>query len=245
MTLDRPALKRRAKEIISTSKPSVISVGVVYLILSIVITTLSARLMGLNISESEITNYMNYFSNGNYDAALQYIDRMQPPGGAHIIDLLLTIVRSVVEVGFIIFLLNTIRSAQPCFGNLLDGFGFIIKIIFLNFLMALFIALWSFLLIVPGIIAAYRYSQAIYILADDPTKPVMQCLRESKQIMVGHKLELFKLQLSFIGWGLLASLPYFGYAVQVWSLPYISMTYALYYEQLSGRAGYEEPVYTY
>lgn len=245
MTLDRPALKRRAKEIISTSKPSVISVGVVYLILGIVITTLSARLMGLNISQSEFTNYMTYFSEGNYDAALQYIDRMQPPGGAHIIDLLLTIVRSVIEVGFIIFLLNTIRSTQPCFGNLLDGFGFIIKIIFLNFLMALFIALWSFLLIVPGIIAAYRYSQAIYILADDPTKPVMQCLRESKQMMVGHKFELFKLQLSFIGWGLLASLPYIGYAVQVWSLPYISMSYALYYEQLSGRAGYEEPVYTY
>ena len=96
MTLDRPALKRRAKEIISTSKPSVISVGVVYLILSIVITTLSARLMGLNISQSEITNYMTYFSEGNYDAALQYIDRMQPSGGAHAIDLLLTIVRSVV-----------------------------------------------------------------------------------------------------------------------------------------------------
>jgi len=245
MTLDRPALKRRAKEIISTSRPSVISVGVVYLILGIVITSLSARLMGLNISQSEVTNYMTYFSEGNYDAALQYVDRMQPPGGAHLIDLLLTIVRSVVEVGFIIFLLNTIRSAQPCFGNLLDGFGFIVKIIFLNFLMALFIALWSLLLVIPGIIAAYRYSQAIYILADDPTKPVMQCLRESKAMMVGHKFELFKLQLSFFGWSLLASLPYIGYAVQVWTLPYISMTYALYYERLSGRYGYEEPVYSY
>jgi len=97
--------------------------------------------MGMNISESEAMNYLTYFNEGNFDAALQYVERMQPPGGAHAIDLLLTIVRSVVEVGFIIFLLNTIRSTQPCFGNLLDGFGFIVKIIFLNFLTALFILL--------------------------------------------------------------------------------------------------------
>ncbi|MBQ2960327.1 MAG: DUF975 family protein [Oscillospiraceae bacterium] len=245
MTLDRPALKRRAKETIATSKPSVVAVGVVYLMLGIIINMLSARLMGLNISQSEITNYMTYFSEGNYDAALQYIDRMQPSGGAHAIDLLLTIVRSVVEAGFIIFLLNTIRATQPCFGNLLDGFGFFFKIIVLNFLMALFIILWSFLLFVPGIIAALSYSQAIYILVDDPTKSAMQCLRESKALMRGHKWELFKLQFSFFGWALLASLPTVGYAVQVWTIPYTSMTYALYYEKLVGNYGYEEPVYSY
>ena len=233
MLLDRAALKQRAKETIKTSQPSVISVGVVVLILSIIINMLSARLMGLNMSQSELENYMTYFSQGNYDAALQYIDRMQPPGGAHIIDLLLTVIRSVLEVGFIIFLLNTIRSCQPCFGNLLDGFGFFVKIILLNILTAVFITLWSMLLFVPGIIAAYRYSQAIYILADDPTKSPMQCLRESKAMMRGHKMELLKLNLSFFGWYLLASLPTMGYAVQVWTLPYTSMTYALYYEKLA------------
>ena len=245
MTLDRRALKLRAKETIRTSKPSVITVAMVYLILGIIINMLSARLMGLNVSQSEITSYMNYAMEGNYTAALQLIDRMQPPGGAHLIDLLLSIMRSVVQVGFIIFLLNTIRAAEPCFGNLLDGFGFIWKIIVLNLLMMIFIMLWSLLLLVPGIIAAYRYSQALYILADDPTKSPMQCLKESKALMHGHKWELFMLQLSFFGWTLLASLPTFGYAVQVWTLPYISMTYALYYEELIGRFGYDEPIPEY
>lgn len=233
MPLDRIALKTRAKETIKTSQPNVISVGAVMLILSIIINMLSARLMGMNISQGEFSNYMTYFSQGNYEAALQYVDRMQPPGGAHLIDLLLTIVRSVLEAGFIIFLLNTIRSCQPCFGNLLDGFGFFVKIILLNILTAVFITLWSLLLFVPGIIAAYSYSQAIYILVDDPTKSPMQCLRESKAMMRGHKMELFKLNLSFLGWYLLASLPTMGYAVQVWTLPYTSMTYALYYEKLA------------
>ncbi|MBR7127386.1 MAG: DUF975 family protein, partial [Lentisphaeria bacterium] len=84
-----------------------------------------------------------------------------------------------------------------------------------------------------------------YILVDDPTKSAMQCLRESKALMRGHKWELFKLQFSFFGWALLASLPTVGYAVQVWTIPYTSMSYALYYEKLVGNYGYEEPVYSY
>ena len=118
----------------------------------------------------------------------------------------------------------------------------------LNILIAVFTILWSLLFLIPGIIAAYSYSQAIYILVDDPSKSPLQCLRESKAMMRGHKMELFKLQWSFFGWYLLASLPTFGYAVQVWTVPYISMSYALYYEQLAyGSIGrdYEEPVYRY
>ena len=233
MPLDRAALKRRAKEAIRTSRPSILSVGLIVLVLSIIINTLSIRLMGLNISQNEMQSYMNHFTNGNYEAALNLVDRMRPSTAAQLIDLLLTVVNTVLQAGFIIFLLNSIRSTQPCYGNLLDGFGFFGKIILLNLLLSLFIILWSMLLIFPGIIAAYRYSQAMYILADDPSKSPMQCLRESKAMMRGHKMELFRLNLSFLGWYLLASMPTIGYGVQAWSLPYTATTYALYYEQLA------------
>ena len=246
MPLDRAALKRRAKEIIKTSRPSVLTVALVVLVLSIIINTLSARIMGLNISQNEMQAYMNHFMNGNYEGALSLVDKMKPSSAASLIDLLLTVANTVLQAGFIIFLLNTIRSSQPCFGNLLDGFGFFWKIILLNLLIAIFIMLWSLLLIFPGIIAAYRYSQALYILVDDPSKRPMQCLRESKAMMRGHKMELFRLNLSFLGWYLLASLPTIGYGVQAWTLPYTSTTYALYYEQLAyGSLGYEEPAYSY
>lgn len=52
--------------------------------------------------------------------------------------------------------------------------------------------------------------------------------------MKGHKMELFILDLSFIGWTLLASIPYVGYIIQIWTVPYIDLSYALYYEKLSG-----------
>ena len=232
--MDRSLLKRRAREVISSSNPRVILVGLVYLLLCAVVELLSSNVLSVNISESEAMNYLNYFMNGNYDYALKYIDSMRPPASAYAINALLILVMSVVSAGFVLFLLNTIRGRSPSYGNLLDGFGFFFKIILINALAALFIWLWSLLLIVPGVIAYYRYSQAIYILLDDPTKSPLRCLRESKELMRGHKGELFVLDLSFLGWYLLRIVPMLGFASRIWSVPYIATTKALFYERLRG-----------
>lgn len=232
--MDRSLLKRRAREVISSSNPRVILVGLVYLLLCAVVELLSSNVLSVNISESEAMNYLNYFMNGNYDYALKYIDSMKPPASAYAINALLILVMSVVSAGFVLFLLNTIRGRSPSYGNLLDGFGFFFKIILINALAALFIWLWSLLLIVPGVIAYYRYSQAIYILLDDPTKSPLRCLRESKELMRGHKGDLFVLDLSFLGWYLLRIVPMLGFASRIWSVPYIATTKALFYERLRG-----------
>lgn len=234
MPQDRNALKSRAREVIATSNPRVLTVGLVYLVLTVVLSTLGARVMSVNISESEAMNYLNYAMNGNYEYALRYAETMTPPPTAYAINALLMYVAAIVGAGFTIFLLNTLRNRQPCFANLLDGFGFWWKLLILNLLQSLLIGLWSLLLIVPGVMAHYRYAQALYILIDDPTKSPVQCLRESKSMMNGHKMELFKLDLSFLGWYLLEMIPYVGYAVQVWTVPYVGMTKALYYETLLG-----------
>ena len=234
MPQDRNALKSRAREVIATSNPRVLTVGLAYLVLTVVLSTLGARVMSVNISESEAMNYLNYAMNGNYEYALRYAETMTPPPTAYAINALLMYVAAIVGAGFTIFLLNTLRNRQPCFANLLDGFGFWWKLLILDLLQSLLIGLWSLLLIVPGVMAHYRYAQALYILIDDPTKSPVQCLRESKSMMNGHKMELFKLDLSFLGWYLLEMIPYVGYAVQVWTVPYVGMTKALYYETLLG-----------
>ena len=108
------------------------------------------------------------------------------------------------------------------------------RIILLNILTNLFVMLWSLLFVIPGLIAIYRYRMALYLLLDHPEMSVMQCIRQSKQMMKGHKGELFVMDLSFLGWAILATIPVIGYAVQVWTTPYISMSYVLYYEALRG-----------
>lgn len=238
MSLNRPALKRRAVEIMSVSKPRVLLVGLVYLALAAVLEGLGSRVMSVNISESEAMNYLNYAMEGNYDYAMKYLDSMRPPLSAYGINLMLTVVMSVVTAGFLIFLLNTVRENSPGYANLLDGFGSFGRILLLNLLMGVFITLWSMLFVVPGIIAAYRYSQAIYLLLDNPDKSPLQCIRESKAMMKGHKGELFLLDLSFLGWYILGRFPIFGFAVRVWSTPYIATVKTLFYERLLGRNVY-------
>ncbi|MCI6487718.1 MAG: DUF975 family protein [Clostridiales bacterium] len=234
MNIDRPALKGRAKALVTGSKPSPIWVGLVYLLLAIVVSWLSTRIIGISLTAQEFTNYYNAILSGDYDYIYNLLIPRLPSLAACLVNLALQLVMAVVFAGFVLFLMNTIRRTGACFGNLLDGFGMFGRIILLNILTNLFVMLWSLLFVVPGIIAAYRYRMALYLLLDHPEMSVMQCIRESKRMMKGHKGELFVMDLSFLGWAILESIPVFGYAVQVWTTPYISMSYVLYYEALRG-----------
>lgn len=242
MAYNRIDLKNRAKELVTTSDPKPISVGLVYLAISIVIGFLSYKLIGQSFTEDAMSRYFSYIQSGRYEYALAYLESLEPPTSAYVINMVLNMVLSVVSAGFVIFLLNTIRNAKASFGNLFDGFGMFLKIIWLFILEGIFISLWSLLLVIPGIVAAYRYRMAIYLLLDHPELSALDCIRESKQMMAGHKGELFVLDLSFIGWLLLNSIPVVGYLVQIWTIPYRGMSYALYYETLRGADIYSRPI---
>lgn len=105
-------------------------------------------------------------------------------------------------------------------------------------LVSLFTFLWTLLLIVPGIIKALSYSQTYYILADSQANDVEMSAREaiktSQMIMKGHKWEFFCLQLSFLGWMILAGLT-FGIG-WLWLGPYLSTTKACYYDYVASEA---------
>ena len=64
----------------------------------------------------------------------------------------------------------------------------------------IFVTLWSLLLIVPGIIKKYAYSLVPFLLADEKFNDldVMSVLKKSEELMNGHKMYFFVLQLSFI-----------------------------------------------
>ena len=103
--------------------------------------------------------------------------------------------------------------------------------------MCLFIMLWSCLCYIPGIIAMLRYSQAFYILAEDPNKGIRQCVNESKELMSGHLWEFFVLQLSFILWYLLTGVTC-GIA-SLYVTPYTEITNAGYYLSLKPEQSYD------
>ncbi len=127
-------------------------------------------------------------------------------------------------------------------GNVFDGFNYFWGAFKVTFLTSLFTFLWTLLFIVPGIIKAYSYSMALYIYADNPDMGALDAINKSREIMNGHKMDLFVLMLSFIGWGLLSVIT-FG-IVGIYAIPYISATYAGFYRSLCDNTQTPEQAFT-
>ena len=122
-------------------------------------------------------------------------------------------------------------------GDMFKGFNQVWPAIKLYLLMGIKIMLWSLLLYIPGIVKAYAYSMAPYILAENPGMGAREAIRRSKEMTEGHKMDLFILDLSFIGWGLLA--PFTLGLLCIWLIPYMSATKTNAYKSLKGTPAVE------
>ena len=126
--------------------------------------------------------------------------------------------------------LNVVKGGRPAAGDAFSGFDDFWSAFKVQFFVGLFTFLWSLLFFIPGIVKSYSYSMAMYVLADNPGKPALECIKESQRMTNGHKMDLFVLQLSFIGWILLGCIT-FGIAY-IWVGPYMSAAYANAYNSL-------------
>lgn len=118
-------------------------------------------------------------------------------------------------------------SIETLFDGFKDDFS---GTFLLGLLINIFTFLWSLLFVIPGIVKAYSYSMAYYIKADHPEYGWKECISESRRIMNGNKLNLFLLDLSFIGWIIVGS---FCLGVGVlWVYPYMQSSRANFYESI-------------
>lgn len=262
--MTRKQMKAQAKSLMRNSKPKPVLVTIVYVVILMVIAVLSYKLVGEPLAKAYAAvmgssglydangllrpDAYDMINNIDFDAFSAALTREGPAPMARLLDLLLTAVVAVIGAGFVIFTLRTIDGSGASYWNLFDGFAMFFRIIWLYIVEGFFIFLWSLLFFFPGIIAMYRYRMAIYLLLEHPEMSVMDCIRESKRLMKGHKWELFVFDLSFIGWALLigfvdgfgASLgitllgvSVLGYVGYVFLLPYMDLSYSLYYRQLT------------
>ena len=227
MYLNRAELKFRARQAMRGSAVSPYIMALVYSVIAYVMGLLSARL--LNVDVVSVVKHLGAdVVMENPEIFINYYISRAPGAFAYFIELLLRIMGMLLYAGQVVFILNMVRGLQNSLWNLMDGFQHFLRIIGLRIVTAVFVFLWSLLFVIPGIVAAYRYRLALYLLLDHPEMGVMECIRESKRLMCGHKAELFILDLSFIGWALLSIIPF----VSVYTLPYTESTYALYYSML-------------
>lgn len=135
-----------------------------------------------------------------------------------------------IMVGFVAFFLGISQAGDVRMDLLFAGFKRFWKSIGVYLFFGLFVFLWSLLLVVPGIIAAFRYAMAYYVIADDEDCGPLEALSRSKEMMKGHKWKFFCLHWRFFGWTILCSIIPIGW---LWLVPYMRTSYAKFYEDVS------------
>ena len=163
---------------------------------------------------------------GAITAAASFLSSLIP-GVGMIVSLIVT---PAFALSTVRIYLMVVRGGTPEIKDAFNGFDDFFSAFKVTLLAGLYTFLWSLLFIIPGIIKGYSYSMALYVLADNKGKSARECIAESKAMMEGHKMELFVLDLSFIGWYLLCSLTCGLAALYV--VPLLNATHANVYETI-------------
>jgi len=144
------------------------------------------------------------------------------------------LVSGAITLGICAYYLEIARGDKMvAFETYFSGFKQFGNAFVLYLLMSIFTFLWSLLLVIPGIIAGIRYSQAYYILRDNPDIGALEAINRSKAMMAGNKWRYFVLGLTFIGWIILGSIP-LGIGM-LWVYPYLLTAQAHFHEDLRTR----------
>lgn len=140
------------------------------------------------------------------------------------------LIGGVIQIGYADFLLKQHDGQNTNFSDLFSKFDFFGTGFAQRFLRSLYVFLWSLLFVIPGIMKEYSYAMTPFILAENPGMSASQAIRLSEDLMDGYKSDLFILDLSFIGWDLLAVLTLnLGHIALN---PYKNAAYAAFYRQI-------------
>lgn len=154
------------------------------------------------------------------------------------------IVGGAATLGYAKFNLNLVDAKPASFADLFSEFsrfgaGFVMQL-----LRTVYTFLWSLLLVIPGIYASYGYAMTPYIMLEQPELTPNEAITKSKELMHGNRWRLFCLEISFIGWILLAALLTCGIGL-LWVTPYMEAATAAFYREICeekyGKEQKEEP----
>lgn len=140
------------------------------------------------------------------------------------------IINGLFAFGYTSYFLKLSRNEEVTYNELFSKTHLFGPYIAISLLTTVFVVLWSFLFIIPGIIASISYSFVYFVALDYPKLNATKVLQKSKEIINGHKMDFFILNLSFLGWMLLGILT--CGILYLWLIPYMEVTIANFYNTL-------------
>ncbi len=248
--MDRKKLKNEAREAMRQARPNPFWVA-----LLLVLVMLGLELLEVSISGT-LDAYRTMFASMLEKGVVEYV-RPLPKGGilGSLLQIALELMALELTVGFVIYALRVWRREKAGCGDIFDAFGVFLRAILIQLIPGLLVSLWSLIyvvpvtglivatgqtwwlfaglpLMIPSIMALYSYRLAVYIMLDNPGAGCWQCVALSREVMRGHRWELFVLDMSFIGWALLCMvLPLVGLILAVWVSVYAQVVCAGYYDR--------------
>lgn len=208
MPFTSKSLKEQARKAMQNLAPSAVLVTLVYLLLTTVLSTAVNFLLPSTTAADVI------YERGFWPMLTLFLS------------ILLMIYRTVMGYGYNCWALETARGQQTGFWTLLDGFGSVGRVIWMNIRIFLSILMWTMLLsmacsvtiLLTVQVSAYlsavlvalmcvslfafalRYELAPFLLHDYPEAGAGMAVRRSAAMMQGHIWQLVKLYLSFWPW---------------------------------------------
>lgn len=225
MQITRAALKKMSKDQLRGNWLWAIGLSIVPLLLSAIINDLNRYVW----SGQSLIDYLQ-------DAAdvLKYND------GFRATSLIINLLVMLISWGVIYSILAFRDNGQKpnIFKAMFSAYtnGYLKETLLTGIMINVFTTLWTFLFVIPGIIKGYSYALTPYIMKDmidsDYKMSITEAITQSRKEMNGHKLDLFVLDLSFIGWWLLGIITIgIGF---IWIIPYYRQTKANFYRSLVG-----------
>lgn len=145
-------------------------------------------------------------------------------------DIISLVISGLLYFGYYNFFLKISRNEEVTWNELFARTDLFLPYIAISLLVGIFTLLWTLLLIIPGIIAAISYSMVYFVALDNPELGAMDVIRKSKELMHGHKMDYFILELSFIGWSIVGIFT-LG-LLYLWLVPYMQVTMANFYNEI-------------
>ena len=116
---------------------------------------------------------------------------------SYLADVYTLLIRGPLSFGAAIYFLCNFRNQRVRYNCLMYGFDYFAKSAAI-FIFTFILTMTGFILfIIPGFIAMINFSQAMFILVDNPNKQALQCMAESKNMMRGHKMDMVSFALSY------------------------------------------------
>ncbi len=188
--------------------------------------TIIISLLNIPDTSQQLVKFSDIMSEHGFDLTITSMIP-QPTGWLlytyQLCSFLAILITEILEIAQIKFYLKMSLSPEPVsFGDFIEGFSLWARGILASLWVSLWTIIWTFLFIIPGIVKAYAYSMTLYLVAENPELSITKALKVSMAITKGHKMDLFILDLSFIGWSILCCFTAgIGY---LWLVPYIQMT---------------------